>query len=66
MPDEVLIPNAAAVGIRIQSRNDRIGGTTSAYYCIGGPLYDRRGRWVSVTTSDNDATKLAALQSALS
>jgi len=63
MPDSVLIPNAAAVGITITHRVD--AGNYSDYYCLGGPNYTRQGRWVKTTTADSDATKLTALQTGL-
>lgn len=66
MPDSVLIPDAAAVGITITRRDERPGGTTTDYYCIGGPNYRDQGTWVQVTTADSDATKLTAIQTALS
>lgn len=66
MPDTVLIPALALKGITVTNRNEASNGTQSAYYCLGGPNYDRRGRWVTVTTSDNDATKQTAIETALS
>lgn len=66
MADPTLIANARAVGIIIDKRVDPVGGTTSDYYCQGGPNYDRRGRWVTVTTADTDGQKLTAIQTALS
>lgn len=66
MPDTVLIPALAAKGITVTYRGESATGLQSCYYCLGGPNFERQGQWVTVTTADNDATKQAAIELALS
>ena len=61
-----LVDDAAVYGIRIEKQDQSSSALAEAYYCHGGPNYSRVGRWVTVTKADNDATKLAAIQAALS
>lgn len=39
--------------------------TTHSYLCSGGADYPGRQRWVDTASTDNDATKAAAIQSKL-
>ena len=49
----------------IQRANAPATPNVHSYYVSGGAVYPGRYRWVQTASTDNDATKAAAIQAAL-
>ena len=65
--DATIVATCAALGIVIERRDDTPDLTYTDYYCRGQAAdYRRAGQWVRTTATDSQATKVTAIQTALS
>ena len=65
--DATIVATCAALGIVIEKLVDTTDLTYTDYYCRGGAgSFRRSGQWVRTTATDSQATKVTAIQTALS